>query len=625
MPTIYPKLPLTGMNQAVAGLQREQAPFDVENFRPGLDGMHQTDLIVKGFDLTPEDSIASRVKYIGSFRTVTGALRYLVMTEDDIRTVTPLNTANQIKLGAVRQIRAPITDSEHRFAALGLDMVDSMPLGSVLNIEVTGSDEITWTLSRTSGVVTSDTAVPSLVTSLESGGATFGTVYFLASDGFNVGDLWSWQSFPSHGVGEENVPIQTASYRGLLYFIDTERRVLTLGSSETGGADYVTSVGMNQVFGKYLSIFQDHLVIGQYSPSARLTGFQTDISDSLNPDPYLVAWSHLNDFNQFEHVAALGDEAGSFRVQTGKTETTNVLGITGMATWGEYLYIYTPDTIYEMTYVGLPAVMVTKPRFQFGNIFSYGLVDTPFGHFFIGESNFFQFDGSTPRRIGTPIVSKFFSELPETSDSKYNELYGYYDEDREEVNWVYFKDKSNGLYQTRKLTYQIQQDSWFFQNLPEIYCVGKNLNVKYKQLYGAFDTIYKDSEDIWLEDIIKDELVSENNYDLTSPSIEWHWNDFRDPFFTKKLSQVMFNLSYVSGIEIATYAKVGPTEDDEFDWQSGKSIVDMIKNYSTYFDPIDGISHKLKVDFNHSYRPTSGIKLNSVAVEIEGINEERYQ
>jgi hypothetical protein len=198
---------------------------------------------------------------------------------------------------------------------------------------------------------------------------------------------------------------------------------------------------------RFITSWFDHLVVanctfrGQYEPS------KVRISDLYRPDVWTPTAE--NEADEFDMVIS----------QSGKCDTT---AITGLEKINDALFVYTPDCIYRLDYVGLPKVFQVRSVVEgYGNSFYNGLISNGTHHFFFDAKwkNFYQFDGSSlPISIGNDIVSYVESKIDLAESAIIDGWFsGFVNYDKTEITWTVTSSLSVKL----RLTYNWVSKSWY--------------------------------------------------------------------------------------------------------------------------------------------------------------------
>lgn len=132
--------------------------------------------------------------------------------------------------------------------------------------------------------------------------------------------------------------------------------------------------------------------------------------------------------------------------------------LTAGARLGEYAIAYKSRSIYLGQYVGAPVVWdwVQVPGGEAGCVGQNALCDLGGVHFFVGEDNFWLFDGTTPQPIGDGVLRSWFF-------NNSSQIYKYkttciFDRTTNRV-WVFYVSK-NGSSLDSALVYHVQTKRW---------------------------------------------------------------------------------------------------------------------------------------------------------------------
>ena len=132
--------------------------------------------------------------------------------------------------------------------------------------------------------------------------------------------------------------------------------------------------------------------------------------------------------------------------------------LTAGARLGEYAIAYKSRSIYLGQYVGAPVVWdwVQVPGGEAGCVGQNALCDLGGLHFFVGEDNFWLFDGTTPKPIGDGVLrSWYFNNSSQVYKYKTTCIY---DRPTNRV-WVFYVSK-NGSSLDSALVYHLQTQKW---------------------------------------------------------------------------------------------------------------------------------------------------------------------
>lgn len=247
----------------------------------------------------------------------------------------------------------------------------------------------------------------------------------------------------------------TTVFEGRLYFTNKVCPIhVVTDQQEINRLNYVNvnPKAYDQPAGCYLETFFDHLVVANCSYRGYF--------------PWRVHWSDVRKFHVFE--SSNENEADYYDILE---DTPSLLGITGMAKFGDALIVYTGSSIWAATYVGLPTGMRWSRRISgIGNDFPWAVVPVDKFHFFISERwrTIGLFDGSEiPQPIGDPIAKYFFDDLTTNPNYRYR-LWGTLDNTNREVVWTYISTVSLGGVFDRQLVYNLQDKTWYIRGCEDV-------------------------------------------------------------------------------------------------------------------------------------------------------------
>lgn len=221
--------------------------------------------------------------------------------------------------------------------------------------------------------------------------------------------------------------------------------------------------------GMYMEEFFDHLVVGH----AYFKG-------TYYPDR--VMWSELNKFTSWSpHRTNEADHYDMLHQQGDDV----IRGVTGMAKLGDRLIIYSPNRIYAMSYIGLPAIMHTQVVFNGRSCDSHWCVVNCNGfHMYpsFRDQDFYIYDGiNPPKSVGKPIAAYLWGtqQLPfEFGGTDYprHQMHGYHDPDFNECVWWLRTAPSGASLFKEALVYNYKFNTWTIRRagLP-IYCFAPSL------------------------------------------------------------------------------------------------------------------------------------------------------
>ena len=521
--------------------------YDLLNFEPVVGALRQTKPIVQKFALThlTGESVDSQVRFIDIIRDNNASLRYLILNETNARYVNPSATGTQTLLPCILQINVPNNATATGYCLMsGYNSTDFAADGD--NIEVTIDAATTFKWRRNGGAYTTGVAIANGV----AVGANGLKLYFNATSGFTIGDTWKWQRYNT--IPYSGAISSTANFAYSRCFYNTDAYVGGVGRCVLRVRDgFITSVGYNRVYGKYVGIYQNHLVVAHFGQG--VYNGSTGVADPFDAktSPFVVAWSDLDNPDQFFVTSV--NETDQYAMPYNEYPDGINQGITGMGLLGRTWYIYLSDSMSTMDYVGLPKVMQILPAFPVGSIFQSGLVVTKNGHYFIARDNVYFFDGTRPQPIGDPVRKKFFSELVDPTNTRWNWTSGFYDPYNRRVIWRYWTNVG-GYYQCREMIYSELYGRWYFRNLPSadsgssnILTAGRTFNDTERLLYGASGTILGEINAENVSGIITDVAALSPTY--TNPYAETNDLFYDDLFFIKENDRIGIDAAWTSGVD----------------------------------------------------------------------------
>jgi hypothetical protein len=350
----------------------------------------------------------------------------------------------------------------------------------------------------------------------------------------------------------------------------------------------LTTVGYQRVYGKYVVEFYNHVMIGQYAEGVVSGGVVID-GYNATTTPWTVGWSDLN--NPDNYFNTLINEADQFQIPSRSNSDTLALGITGVGKYLNLVYFFLSNNIWSCSYVGLPNVMqFDELDLGVGSIFQNGVVSAHDGIYFIGEDNFYSFNGSSVTKIGAGVKEQFFAEVAPVGDTYRQTLWGAYDGEKAEVAWTYWKKQASNVYQARQIIYRVDTQLWYFRNVPSITsantdfrCFCPQVSMFSSLLYGGNGEILNDasvasgafvqffmidgSEFDMLDGsifimvpsvvLLNDQVDAGNNKSLTQPTIITQDLVYDDLFYQKELDTIFLDALYqtCSGVQVSYSAR----------------------------------------------------------------------
>jgi len=536
-----PVFPEGGINRATA---RHRVPlgewWDVQNMRFHRGRMEQTRQIGVAAGLTTLNSVVPNtpIRLMMPTRTVSNAVRYLILDQQTARYANPDGWA-QTAIPCVLQTKIPDNETINGECLLyGHNVTDFSTAGDKITVEIQTTTTFRW--RRNAGTWTSSITVGPEVAL----GVNGLKVSFQDDAGFVAGNLWEWTrqvATPYTGADSStfNFPFDTTLYDKDVYLGGVERNVMRVRDN------FITSVGYVRAYGKYVRLFNNHLVVGHYSRGA-FSGVTGVVDSSESSTPYTVGWSHLGNPDQFFSTDI--NEADEYQIPQNEQHEDNNLGITGMEIWAGRLFVFTSDAVTLMSYVGLPTVMQFEHSGPaIGSIFQAGVIKTSLGIYFIARDNVYLFNGSMPQPIGTKVKDRFYAALPRKTDSYYQRTYAFYNPDTKEVGWVYFQQIDTGVYQPTAMILNEETGEWYFRNLPVDtgsdglpLCAAPAYDDNDSMIWGRTAEVLQDITPGVNTGAVKD-LALADSEKFTAPQLTTGLIAFDDPFYRKEINTLFLD------------------------------------------------------------------------------------
>jgi hypothetical protein len=555
-----------GVDQSV---QRHQVPqgsfWFVQNFRPVKGRLEQTPYLTADFTLSAlNGNPITPVRLLRLARDVGGNLRYFILDEKQARFVDPSNTTIQVGLPCIVQTAIPnLDDNVHQQCLLwGFNVADFAATNDTITVEIVDATHFKW--RKNTGAWSASILIEPEVL-LTINGLRVG---FQEADGYTAGHQWSWTRTVNHpytGAASSTFNFQPslAMYNTDLYIGGLERNIMRVRES------FITSVGYVRAYGKYVVVYANHLMIGQYSEGIHSGALGVVDGYDRLVTPFTLAWSHLENPDQLFSTTI--NEADRYTIPAQAASDLSHLGITGMELWNNYVFTFLADAIYVTSYVGLPTVMKTDPLITtVGSIFQNGVVKTTRGLYFIGRSNMYYLNGATPEPFGDQIRDRFWSEIVPIDDPNFQRTFGYHDADRMEVIWVYYT-LQNGWYQQKCLVYSEQTRKWYFRNLPSaqtdtacgnITAIAPRYHTRDMLVYGTSAGLIAKDTYSYTDVLFKDTRTTGGAADYTTPYVETAWTAYGDPFNMKELGAQNIdagNLGQIQSLVLAVQYQTADT------------------------------------------------------------------
>lgn len=283
-------------------------------------------------------------------------------------------------------------------------------------------------------------------------------VKFFSTTGFTGEEVWTFYVFQPQFNSGVYSRWQVVSYLNTMFFVN-ELNTLRFVNGNTINT-FAWSV--DQVpMGRHLAMFHDHLIITEPT----FSGLRSVLT---------VMWSDLRDFMKWDTQLFI-NEADQYTFDDDLDCPEPVVGITGMAELNPVrigfgpprMCIYTTKKIYMLEYIGLPLVMQKSLlNDKIGCAFPWALVASKHMHLFIASDNFYMMekDGEA-KPIGDRVFAAFMQALSENVTLRYK-TYGYIDQVRREVWWVFCSKQSTGDVDM-KVGYNYISDTWQFAQASE--------------------------------------------------------------------------------------------------------------------------------------------------------------
>lgn len=538
--------------------------WSMVNFKPDAGRLIETPRVDRDFALSAiYGQAASPVRQIRLVRDLTGTMRYLVIDQKTARYVDCENFS-QIPIPVILQTAVGNDSTVGGECVMwGFNVTDFAVAGDTFEVNTVDAANARW--RKNGGGWTSFPAGTEVLLSLN------GLKIGFQSTTLVPGLTWKWQRSDVHPyIGAESTTVNlphydSAMYANDLYIAGIERNVMRLRDG------FLTSVGYKRVYGKYCVVYHQHLVVGQYAPG--VWDIVTGVKDSFvaGVTPITIGWSHLENPDQFFSTNL--NEADQYTIPEQASSDFSHLGITGMEVWNNYVFIFLADAIYAMSYVGLPTVMRTEQvNGAIGSVFQRGVVRTPQGLYFIGKGGIYLISGSAPESIGQNVFKQFRSLWLKPNDTRFQRLFGWYNPDLQEVNWLFYTIVG-ARYHAAILVYQESTKEWYFRAVPtadtsiagpDIFTASPRYNDFGMNVYGGAATdsyIFRDvstpSTTTYRE--LHDGTIPK----FAQPTVETFWMYNADMFTEKETNGLYVDVSWLGGGQFQVWydAKLGVLGD----------------------------------------------------------------
>lgn len=543
--TVYHPLGIRGISQLTGRHSMDdQAAWNLVNFRPNGNRLEETPRFAQDFSLNTIFSQAQTAgRLIKPVRDLTGTLKYLFLDQKTARYIDVVTTSTQVGIPCILQTAQP---NDLTIAAeclmYGFNTTDFSADADYY--EVNTISTTTWQWRKNGG---SWSAAQTVLTGLAI--TANGLYVAFQATTLVAGLTWKWTRSATHPyVGSEATTAAmphwpSAVYGSDVYIAGIERNVMRVRDN------LITSVGYRRVYGKYVCVFKEHLVVGQYAPGVYDVTVGVKDSYLAKTTPYTIGWSHLNNPDQF--FASTVNEADSYTIPDQLNSDWAHIGITGIEVWNDVCYIFLADAIYAMVYVGLPTVMrTTQINGAIGSLFIRGTVKTPQGIYFVGRSNIYRLNGANPEPIGDEIFEYWRKQWVAPTNTYFQRTFGFYNAEYEEVCWVYFYT-SNGQTHCKMLIYNERSKLWYTRILPNNYTAGIEIGTMC-QRYNDFGMLVYGNQagnNFVIKDIKTPTAAAyKEEYNGTtvvysSPYVETSWYSNGDIFSQKEIDTMVLDCS----------------------------------------------------------------------------------
>lgn len=141
--------------------------------------------------------------------------------------------------------------------------------------------------------------------------------------------------------------------------------------------------------------------------------------------------------------------------------------ITNMITFNDRVFVFFPERVYEVTYVGADqgVYRVQKIVTATGAVAKHGVIIAQGVAYFLGLDNFYAFDGQQVIPIGNNVFS-FFLDL--SFRDRRAETWCYFDGVNQEVNFCFATGDT--AFASCSIFYSLKTKTWSIKDLPGVYC-----------------------------------------------------------------------------------------------------------------------------------------------------------
>lgn len=397
----FTTFPFTGgMSKAVASGSADPGLFyDLVNMRQSASQKGNIEQTPR-FALNRQYSVGTYYQAGSHTESTSSQVRLLfqnaVMTDHSIHTFA--NTQVQV----FYQTTQPTAETIYTGCRLVIENVTSLAitLGNTLDVVIEAGG-LTFKYRKNGGAYV--TAVPITTTgvSIDAGNAT---LYFLASAGFTATDTWSWTRTDDAISGSTAFnDVLYNEYHGTECFYTTrDMRVMRLTADSAASTVYAISVGYRAVYGRTLTVFFEHLIVGGYSKTA-------PASVTPFPSRMTVGNSDVTDLDDF--IATDVNEADSKLLITQAVNNSGV-AITSVKSLNSVLYVFTSDEFFQTSYLGLAGGVFSYQRVS--TLYCIYAISAKFGLYVVAQDAIYFFDGSSLTAISDPVSRDFVYTLTTT-------------------------------------------------------------------------------------------------------------------------------------------------------------------------------------------------------------------
>lgn len=186
--------------------------------------------------------------------------------------------------------------------------------------------------------------------------------------------------------------------------------------------------------------------------------FLANTVEDGNAYPQRLRWS------QWQNATLWHNESDGSGL-AGYVDCTDTAGtIQAIRKLNDYLFIYKDDGILSLSYTGGEDTTFSKDTVttEAGLIAPRAIVELPHYHIFVGQDNFYAFDGSSVSAIGDDNKDYFFSKI---DPAKVSNIYGYYNRDSGDVLFIYDSTLPHGDSPDKAISYNTRTKQWSLRDI----------------------------------------------------------------------------------------------------------------------------------------------------------------